>query len=203
MVLELDDSQLLKLGVPAAEHKKYRAKAFADLKRIGETPKDVFEWRAANMRLCDMWIVPALFGADWGLIWARFYDVNNVIEKHNDEIDETSPLQFWLTWLIAPTYPFWTIANKMNSAHTFVDDVIQFSLAVHMVAEPIGLLTCLFVLKDPKGYILNRVKTGSVRMGWAVLSYYVLWWIISNFLLTMWFYLNVYVFLPIGMSHIG
>jgi hypothetical protein len=108
-----------------------------------------------------------------------------------------------LTWLIAPTYPFWTIANKMNSAHTFVDDVIQFSLAVHMVAEPIGLLTCLFVLKDPKGYILNRVKTGSVRMGWAVLSYYVLWWIIPNFLLTMWFYLNVYVFLPIGMSHIG
>ena len=49
MVLELDDSQLLKLGVPAAEHKKYRAKAFADLKRLGETPKDVFEWRAANI----------------------------------------------------------------------------------------------------------------------------------------------------------
>jgi hypothetical protein len=195
MVLELDDSQLLKLGVPAAEHKKYHAKSFADLKRIGETPKDVFEWRAANMRLCDMWIVPALFGADWGLIWARFYDVNNVIEKHNDEIDETSPLQFWLTWLIAPTYPFWKIANKMNSAHTFVDDVIQYSLAVVMVAEAIGLVA---LLKDPKGYILNRARLGSAKAGWALLNYYVLWWIIPNFLLTMWFYLNVYVLLPIG-----
>jgi hypothetical protein len=64
-----------------------------------------------------------------------------------------------------------------------------------MVAEAIGLVA---LLKDPKGYILNRARLGSAKAGYALLNYYVLWWIIPNFLLTMWFYLNVYVLLPIG-----
>jgi hypothetical protein len=60
----------------------------------------------------------------------------------------------------------------------------------------------LLKILDPSGASdLDIPPAGSRARGrsWALLSYYVFfWWIIPNFLLTLWFYLNVYVLLPIS-----
>lgn len=47
---------------------------------------------------------------------------------------------------------------------------------------------------------LNQQLLASIGVFiWAMLCYYVFWWFIPNFLLTLYFYFNVYVILPVGV----
>lgn len=191
--LDLTDDELLKLGVLAAQHFKYREKASSTLRAIHDKPKDLFEFRATNLRLCQFWIGPAIALSDWGLLWARFFDTHPVIEWHNNEIDETPLLQFCLTWLVAPSYPFYQIAKKMDSKHSFIDDALVYSLLLAVVSQVCNFAR-MFI--EPVKTLTTRVKVAAFGLAFSTLSYYVFWWMSPRFVLDIIFYLQVYVFIP-------
>jgi hypothetical protein len=80
---------------------------------ILKAPADVFLWQIAHLRLVDYWFTPLLYSPRAALIWVRFVDDNNLIEKVNDEIDEIRLFEFWLKWIECPSYPIFQIAPKV------------------------------------------------------------------------------------------
>ena len=111
-LLLLTSEQMSTLKISPQDYS--RVLALIEKKRlsIDKNPLDFWEWRTANLRLCDMWLAPLSSSPRALLIWARFFDNNHQIELHNDEIDEISLTSFWATWLIAPSYPLYKISKK-------------------------------------------------------------------------------------------
>lgn len=199
--LQLSELQLLKLGIAVNQQKNYYRESKKKLDSICDRPKDVFEFRACNQRLVDAWILPLLSSPEIGLLWARFFNDHKVIEKHDNEIDETPLWQFWTVLFAAPSLPFYQIAKKMDSHHTWVDETIEYTLLVMTIAQVLGILAVLKNgLPGLTAYVATKVAALLGMTIWINLAYYLFWWIMPNFLLNFFFYLGVYVTLPLVTS---
>ena len=163
---------------------------------IQKAPVDVFEWRVAHHRLVDYWIIPLLSCPRAALIWVRFIDSNHLIEKVNDEIDEIPLLEFWLKWVVSPSYPLYQIASKFSSK-TYVDELLEYNFLISAVAEFVILLVMLAGLaRGNFSPLLGEAYSFAQLAIGAPLSYYVIYWFIPNFLNHIFFYLCIYVVLP-------
>lgn len=191
----LDEDKLLKLGVHIAQHKKYFEKAGKDRNSMCGRPADVFEFRACNLRFVDFWLIQALHFPDFGLLWARFYDDHSVIEKHNDEIDETPLWKFFATWIVSPSYPLYQIAHKLDST-TYVDEVIEYTLLLVVVTQICQFINMFFGRKLFVAYWTNKFNRTVGGMVFAFVGYHGLYWVIPRFLGDMWFYFFIYFVLP-------
>jgi len=80
--------------------------------QISENPGDFFEWRIANLRLCDLWLTPMVLGAPRiTMLWMRYgTDAGkDAIEAVDDAFDEATAASFWAKWLFLPHYDFWNL----------------------------------------------------------------------------------------------
>jgi len=193
--LSLDEDKLLKLGVHIAQHKKYFEKSDKDRKSKCSKPADVFEFRACNLRFVDFWLIQALQVPDFGLLWARFYDDHSVVEKHNDEIDETPLWQFFATWIVSPSYPLYQIAKKLDST-TYVDEVIEWTLLLVVVTQIVQFIKMFFGREAFVAFWTMKVSNTVGGLVFAAVGYYGLYWVIPRFLNEIWFYLFIYGVLP-------
>ena len=85
--------------------------------KITQNPGDYLEWRVANLRLNDMWLLPMLQMAPRSLaIWVRFVNENtadtkdsgskeSAFEKADDPFDSTSLPVFWGTLVFCSVLP--------------------------------------------------------------------------------------------------
>ena len=199
--LHLSDDQLTDLGIDNKSIPKYQTAAKSKIDAVKKNPVDLFEWRSLNRRLCDFWIIPMMMNPTVGLLWARFNEHSDVIEKQDDEIDHLTTRDFWLTWFICPSRPFWLTAKNFASV-TFVDDVSSWSLFFAMFSECLGILAVLRYLMfgdfpTALSILRNRLVFPIFNFLVTCVSYYILYWVIPNFVEDIWFYSTIYVIMPI------
>lgn len=114
---------LTKLGMTdiTAQDKLFKALAKLDL-QITKNPGDFFEWRTANLRLFDTWIMPLSMGAPRSLaLWARYIQAGDdsgseetAQEKVDDVVDSSSVVKFWSVVTFVPSYHLWEIVADFN-----------------------------------------------------------------------------------------
>lgn len=197
--LTLTDETLEVLKIKSADFKKYKSAASKAMDSSKHAPVDVFEWRLHHRRLCDYWILPIIAHSTVGLIWARMTEHSDIVEKHDDEIDNLSLLEFLVTLIVWPSRPFYLIAMKFKS-ETFVDDVISWFLLGKMASELVCFMSDCSTTIQGKGFMPLTYEGWVLSLRslcFIVFNYYVTYWIISNFLNDTWFYFNVYCVLPL------
>ena len=224
--LSLSEETFTGLGIDPKLYPKYKKASDKKIDSVRAYPVDVFEWRHANRRLCDYFIIPAFFSSSAGLILARFQDFSSVIENHDNEIDDASIFVFVLTWFIAPSRPFWRITKKFQS-DTYIDDILCWSLFLMTVFQIIKFVCSLFLIiinkfnhaqaiviqKKTLGhlnfldfdiapitfidYFRLRILTVAVEFVVIFFFYNVAYWLVPLFLSELAFALLIYVFLPL------
>ena len=157
------------------------------------------------MRLSDLWIMPMLFSAPRSLaIWARFFTDNHgpdsgehesAFEKADDVWDSTSDTEFWFTFVFAPYYPHYRIANNFHVADSnfftdYCDTVFYMWAALQLCVEPIAMLLYFkHGLKDGLQLFLKRqleqLYSEAIRCVLCLLYYYFGWYIYSVAVFTL------------------
>lgn len=180
--------------------------------RANTEPVDFWEWRSANRRLSDNWIVPLAISPRALLIWSRFFDSSSAIDHIRGSIDEPGALMFWLQWLLAPHYQLYLIASKAFDSHTYYDDIIQFVYAFGVLVDVIlaflhfGRLNSVYarilcVLKiGPEAsdvQFLGQLALLALTLLWALFCYYVLWRILPLPFNNMLFDVHISIVIPV------
>ena len=183
---------------------KYAVKAAEEIKKLKANVVDPFQWRALNRRTCDFWLIPVITNPRAGLLWARFYDTDEHLDDVNAEIDEISLAEFIFNWVVAPSYPFYQIAEKWNS-HTYIDEAISWYLLATTISQI--CLFCSLVRALIFGSQMKKVvATGMIAFEivniiltflFAVFWYYIGYWFIPFWFDDIWFNLQIYAILPI------
>lgn len=205
--LSLSDEQLESLGISKDLHEKYHAATKNKLEAVQHNPVDIFEWRVLNRHLCDYWIIPLVLCPHFGLIWLRFYGSSVGIHRLTSVITEMAFPEFWLTWLITPSYPLFKISLMMSSNGTFIDNVLQWVLFASMLDE---LSTFVKIMEIPEHslwkylaelweIVYSKIIISSFYFISSSFSYYVVYWFIPRFISDFFFLLGVYVFIPLGI----
>ena len=194
------DVDLSGLGLKPAETAAVRRSLVQLMNRVNTKPADFWEWRAANRRLFDDWIMPLSASPRTLLIWMRFFDSNEAIEHINDEIDETNIFVFGLQWLFVPSYPLYQVVSKASDEHSYMDELAMFVYGAGILSDIIGWMV---IFGKGKG-VASVVETSAQQLvlalflfSWALFSYYIMWWIIPLFLKTIVFYIYIYLVYPV------
>jgi hypothetical protein len=230
--LSMSATDFANAGLDAKQYEKYKKAAILKWEKAQKNPADFFEWRVLHRRIADYWMPTMLANPSLGLIWARFFEHSEVLESHNNEIDEISLGEFALTWLFVPSRPFYLIAKKLASPSTYVDEVIVWYCFLNMWNEIIGsiitVLSILFSYIDPnfcrtqdvsiqfflgtqfglgqlptiQSYLTKRFQNMIGAFLLALINYYVVWFIIPNFLSDFFFLALIYVILPLALIYV-
>ena len=200
--LSMSATDFANAGLDAKQYEKYKKAAILKWEKAQKNPADFFEWRVTHRRIADYWMPVMLACPSLGLIWARFFEHSEVLENHNNEIDEISLGEFALTWLLVPSRPFYLIAKKLASPSTYVDEVIVWYCFLSMCCEVIGsIIAVLYGLFCDISifpiYFAARFKFVFGGFVGALFQYYVVWFIIPNFLSDFFFLALIYVMLPL------
>lgn len=96
------------VGLDARQMKRVETAVSELDAKVSTQPDDVWEWRAANRRLCDCWLVPLLNAPHLASLWLRFFDrddhaAGGGLDSLDDPIDESSAPSFWLAFFGAPS----------------------------------------------------------------------------------------------------
>jgi len=194
--LMTDDKAIDNLGLSTEQKLKLTQAIVAKLAEIQKAPVDIFEWRIAHHRLVDFWITPLLICPRVALLWARFMDSNHLIEKANDEIDEIPLTEFWIKWLVAPTYPLYQISQKFNS-HTLADDILGFYFMILTFVDVVQFFLAILLLAvGDTRFIVGQASQFVSVFAWVHVSYYLVYWFVPNFISSLWFYFTIYIVLP-------
>jgi len=196
------DTDLSGLGLKPAELAAVRKSLVQVMHRANVKPADFWEWRAVNRRLFDTWVLPLGLNDRALLIWMRFFDSNEAIEHINDEVDETNFFVFALEWIFVPSFPIFQVVRKSSDASSYIDELATFLYGVSLIGEIISTIMILasgqFIVTAVKTLNQQLLASGFVFV-WATMCYYVFWWFIPNFLLTLIFYFNIYFLVPVSV----
>jgi hypothetical protein len=131
-------------------------------------------------------------------------------EHINDEIDETNIFVFFLQWTFFPSYPIYQVVSKASDAHSYIDEVAMWVYGSSTFFEVIAILGALSVtffgggmpanVRNALGfgsYITTPSIVCTIAFVYAYISYYIFWWFTPLFVSTIFFYLQVYVFMPL------
>ena len=183
----MTDATLEALGVADATKRTKALAAIAELdERLTHQPSDVWEWRLANRRLCDFWVITL-----WGcaprslLIWLRFFDHDDetgALERVDDVIDQMGPVNFWLTWLCVPSLPFARLARQLDLSG-YMDTMVYLIAQLWVIAGFLVVAIIAFLPAAMKGpYLKQCVISELTGIAYTVLTYYILYPIIPNWL---------------------
>ena len=82
---------------------------------IDRNPKDLFEWRSANRRLVDYYILPLVtLSPQATLFWMGFFDSTSNIDEVTDKIDNMGFISYWFFFWISPSYPLYQTASSLS-----------------------------------------------------------------------------------------
>lgn len=110
--------------------------------RLTVTPGSAWDWRLANRRLCDWWIMPlASYAPEVLLIWSRYHNPSGALGILDDELDQAGPLWFWTTFMLVPSYPLYRLGSS-HPIRGLAGTVIHFTLFVRVVCE-VCLTRCM------------------------------------------------------------
>ena len=198
----INEKVLEDLGVSSAFNQNKILKALAALdKDATEKPDSVWEWRVANLRLCDFWLLP-LYGTSPGLlmIWSRYFDTSEgVLDALDDVVDECSTLWFWTMFFFLPSYPFYTIVSA-SPIGGFAGMII-YLVALSRLVIDFGSLFKFFTAFP------GRMKKELGGLIPAFVGYYLMYWIMPKFILDLIMYVWIYIGYPvltvIGFASLG
>lgn len=180
------------LGVTRPLDQKRILKAITDLdKTVSDAPGSLWDWRAANLRLCDMWLLP-LYGASpsFLLIWSRYFDESEgILDALDDSVDKCGLLWFWTMVIFIPCYPIYSLAAA-SPIGGFAGTVIYLTALLNFLGNVLSILSFF-------KYFPKRVQKEIGGLILACVSYYVFWWVSFKFVLDFFFYLNLYVASPV------
>lgn len=131
---QLFDSALTR-GHEADQAQLYRALDELDV-RLADTPGPAWDWRVANRRLCDWWILPlASYAPEILLLWSRYHgDSSGALGTLDSELDEASALWFWTTLMFVPSYPLYCLGSA-HPIRGLAGTVLHFTLFVRVICE--------------------------------------------------------------------
>jgi len=129
--------------------------------------RNIVEFRKANPRLVDNWIMPlAAIAPRSLLLWGRYFaNVENEAEqpvveavvaafgKDHDGVDE-SDVKFWATFLFTPHFPMWQAANQMDIRSAdpwmnYADGVMQLAYALLFFSDVLMIMVPIMILFSP------------------------------------------------------
>ena len=210
--LKLSEKQK-KLVLLAVKHKQ-------DL--IAKAPEDVFEWRSANRRLVDYYILPLVaLSPQATLFWMGFFDSTSNIDEVTDKIENMNFITYWFFFWISPSYPLYQTASSLKTS-CMTDIIITYSLLAGAIAEFAVWASILRIAaKDPKAPIVKFLAFGYVAFLMATfffalfggLFYYYIWYnlsyiiffllprFINHFLMDLSFNIFIYLVFPCKVNY--
>lgn len=119
----IDETVLsVQLGVTRPLDQKKILKVIHDLdKSVSDAPSSLWDWRAANLRLCDMWLIPLYSTSpSFLLIWSRYFDTSEgVLDALDDPVDKCGVVWFWTSrWLPVESTAAGPMPAPRPDAHT-------------------------------------------------------------------------------------
>ena len=208
--------QLGFLGVTSPREQSRIVDAIAQLDReISTNATSLLDWRAANQRLTDYWILPLSMAPRAFLLWVRFFDAADELHATAgiDDSLASSPLpNFVAAFVFAPHLPRAEAATRPSAR--MVDDHAStdtFPLRTVLVwTEWAGVVNdVLFVIGtlrniaaatngDTSAAVVAVAITGLLYscldvlfVVLAFLSYYVLYWVLPSLLSSAFFFMIV------------
>jgi len=132
------DITLSVLGMSENTHIESLRIAAAGLRRnVSKTPLSFFEWRAANQRLCDFWIVPLMTLSPRSLrIWAKLTSISDdsAIDDYDDWADDTPWSKFLFKTLAVPHWDLFWLSQSL-SIPGVADLVLRMAMGLHCLAD--------------------------------------------------------------------
>ena len=188
-----DDAVLADLGITGViEQARVKAKLTKLDEKATASPVDFWEWRAANRRLCDWWVQPLMSAPRVLLIWLRFYQEEGALGKYDAEIDDTNIVTFWLQWVFCPNWPLFKTAGMFHDSG-WIDTVLYFTTLVNLIGD----LALCFTGKQFTANLKAKMLLEVGLYQFANIGYYVFYWFCPYFVLTFFFYINLYVIAPL------
>lgn len=186
----------------------------ADVARINEflyikkasvslTPRDIWEFRLANMRLFDMWLIPIVNAPRVLLIWIRYFNKNNGVDRFDDQIDNISEGFFWLSFIFAPSRPLILITSEFKDSSSLADEFIYYSFLLRNYLEmtaSLFLFYCFATRRDFSKVAKCLVVFVAFEIGFSMVAfflYYIAWNLLSEAVLNFSFSLLIYVLVPL------
>jgi len=179
------------LGVNQGVKRAKILKAIENLDReINLSADSIWEWRAANIRLSDFWLMTLINSAPSTLLlWSRFVDSSQgVLDKFDDPIDECNIFWFWLMVIFIPYYPFYSIISA-NPIGGFAGMVMYFFIFSGLVSN----IVSIFAFSKTFPLRMTKEFGGLVA---ALFCYYILYWFIPRFFMDLWLYFAIYIAIP-------
>jgi hypothetical protein len=161
--------------------------------KLTNAPGNFYEWRYANRRLCDFWLLPLSNAPKMLLLWLRYTDHDDptgILEELDNVVDQTTFIDFWLTWTFVPSLPQFQLARQLQVAG-MADTVIYLVAGSRVLLE---LLTATAVVMSGSVNLLFVTLRGELWLyTYSLFSFYVFWWFWPSFLLDLLFYSTIYV----------
>ena len=155
--------------------------------KISEDPGDFFEWRIANLRLCDLWLTPmAMQAPRMMMLWLRYGNDagKDAIESVDDAFDEASGPLFWTKFLFFPHFDFFSVARSFDATgddffSDWVDNLLHYLFGVKTMLDFVLFLKFLhtgFVGKNSKaavGYLFHALICEAAATLFVLAGYYI------------------------------
>jgi len=90
--------------------------------------------------------------------------------------------------------------SKASDAHSYIDELGTFVYGVGVIADVIGWVAIFATGRGMQGVFQTLYQQFTLALYlfcWALLAYYVLWWIIPLFVNTIIFFFVIYVVYPV------
>jgi hypothetical protein len=128
------------------------------------------------------------------MIWLRFFHHDTgALNRIDDIIDETHGASFWITLIACPSLPFMQLAS--NTEMSGLKKFLVRGIAGSKVARDVTNVILLFKRESVIKPIIIAELLGCVI---AVLSYYLGWWLLPNFLSDVLFFQALFFIEPLA-----
>lgn len=190
-----DDDLFARIGVPSEKNARGKIKASIEKLRLklSGAPANIWEWRMANRRLCDSWLLPMYsFPTSSLLVWLRYFHVNqtDALAQVRDKIDESTEAAFWSYTVLLPNLPFMKLAfaTQMDGLKHYL---LRFVAVSALLDNALTLLDAMFTL-SLKNIAFREIF--GVAFSWLV---YLAWPFVPRFIEDILFFETLFVFHPI------
>ena len=182
----LDTDVMVALGITNPLHQKRLRAAIATLDvQFSDHPSSLTQFRAANLRLVDMWLLPLSPSPMSLLAWVHFRGQDALGVDAWLTFEHTmygqSFLSVALQAVVAPHALLLSVMWEYHDDSTYIDSMVRLVLVMRVLSD-------LLEWTDGVGAVAKK-RSGKVvkTLLWALLCYYVLWWVTPTWILNLWF----------------
>ena len=181
---------LVELGVTGVlKHKKCLAAIEALDTRITRAPADFMEWRVANLRLFDLWIMPLVNAPRIGSLYARYFmsaDTQAILGSPGRVLAEMGFARFWICTVFAPEVNLFAVLEGHDIKDDgvladYADTIVRVSLVFKMLLVFFSGAWATSKLGGNAGLKMSMASmllAEALGLFGSVIGYYVGWYII-------------------------